>query len=300
MHFSVFAHLWLIKVIGQKLEVIRLKLYNGVDIPLLGLGAKEIYNKEEFDREYAFYMYSIEKGCNFFDTSAAYGRNDEALGQAIYDSGKRNRIKLMTKISNLQQKSDNIRRECEAHLKYLKTDYVDYYLIHWPQPGTFIKAYLELEKIYEDGLAKAIGVSNFNIHHLKELAICTNIKPMINQFEITPQLTQDALVNYCKALDIMPIAYSALGEMSDNLHYAEPIRMLAKKYNKTTAQIILKWNEQLGRPALTTTRNKEHFKESFLSSNGYELEEKEIYWINSINDNIRVRFNPDTVDYSIN
>lgn len=277
-----------------------LRLYNGVEIPQLGLGAKNVGTIEEYENDYEFYSYAIEKGCIFYDTSAAYGRNDEALGQAVLDSGKRKNIKIMTKISNLQQKSNDIRRECEAHLKYLKTDYVDYYLIHWPQPGTFIKAYQELEKLYEDGIARAIGVSNCNIHHLKELEIYTNIKPMINQFEITPQLTQDALVNYCKAFEIMPVAYSALGEMSDNLHYAEPIRSLAKKYNKTTAQIILKWNEQLGRPALTTTRNREHFKESFLDNVGYELLEKEIFWINSINDNVRVRFNPDTVDYSIN
>ena len=277
-----------------------LHLYNGVEIQKLGLGAKEIYSLDEYKKEYEFYCYAIEKGCYLFDTSAAYGRNDEALGQAIFDSGKRNKIGLMTKISNPQQKSDDIRRECEAHLRYLKTDYVDYYLLHWPHPGTYIKAYQALEKLYEEGLVRAIGVSNFNIHHLKELAMCTNIKPMINQFEITPQLTQDALVNYCKAFDIMPIAYSALGEMSDNLHNAEPIRYLAKKYNKSTAQIILKWNEQLERPALTTTRNKEHFMESFIDNVGYELEKREIFWINSINDNIRVRFNPDTVDFSVN
>ena len=280
--------------------MLMLSLYNGVEIPELGLGAKAVETEEECAREYEFYRYAIEKGCILFDTSAAYSRNDEALGQAVFDSGKRKKIKIMTKISNRQQKSDDIRRECEAHLKYLKVDYVDYYLIHWPQPGTFINAYMTLEKLYEDGLVKAIGVSNCNIHHLKELAMCANIKPMINQFEITPQLTQDALVNYCKAFDIMPVAYSALGEMSDNLHYAEPIRKLARKYNKTTAQIILKWNEQLGRPALTTTRNRDHFKESFLDNIGYKLEEKEIFWINSVNDNIRVRFNPDTVDFSVN
>ena len=275
-------------------------LYNGVGIPELGLGAKGIGTQEAYEKEYVFYRYAIEQGCCFFDTSAAYGRNDEALGAAVLESGKRKDIKIMTKISNPQQKADDIKRECERHLEYLKTDYVDYYLIHWPQPGTYIKAYQTLEKLYEEGVVKAIGVSNCNIHHLKELAMSTNIKPMINQFEITPQLTQDALLNYCKAFDIMPVAYSALGEMSDNLHYAEPVRALAKKYNKTTAQIILKWNEQLCRPALTTTRNKEHYRESFLDNTGYMLLEKEIFWINSINDNIRVRFNPDTVDYSIN
>lgn len=276
-----------------------LELYNNTTIPEIGLGAREVWTQEGYEKEYMFYLHAIENGCELYDTSAAYGRNDEALGQAIMDSGKRDKVKVMTKISNPQQKSDDIRRECERHLKFLKLDYVDYYLIHWPQPGTFIKAYQTLERLYDEGLAKAIGVSNCHIHHLKELEMRTNIKPMINQFEITPLLTQDSLVNYCKAFDILPVAYSALGEMNANLHYSEPIRKLAKKYNKTTAQIILKWNEQLKRPALTTTRNKDHFKESFMDNKGYVLDEKELFWINSVNDNVRVRFNPDTVDYSI-
>ena len=277
------------------------KLYNGVEIPKIGLGATMVPFGEAgnkiYERDYEFYKYAIEMGGILFDTSAAYWRNDEALGQAVLDTGKRNEVKIMTKVSNKQQRRENVRKEIEAHLRYLKTDYVDYYLIHWPQTGTFINTYKELERVYEEGLAKSIGVCNCNIHHLKELAACTNIKPMINQFEITPFFTQDALVNYCKAFDIMPVAYSVLGEMHDCLHKAEPLRKIAEKYNKTTAQIILKWNEQLGRPALTQTRNKEHYIESFIANTGYSLTDKEICWINSMNDNIRLRYNPDTADF---
>lgn len=281
-----------------------LKLYNGEEIAQIGLGAKIVgvdkSNFEDVKNEYEFYMYALaSNACMLYDTSAAYGRNDEALGNAIYDSAVREKIKIMSKVSNSQQREDNIRRTFEAHLKYMKTDYIDYYLIHWPQTGTFIKTYKQMESLYEEGLVKAIGVCNCNIHHLKELECEANIKPMINQFEITPLLTQDALVNYCKAFDILPVAYSAVGRMHDVLIKAEPIRVISEKYQKSPAQIIVKWNEQLGRTALVQTRKKEHFRELFIDNVGYKLTEKEICWINSLNNNIRLRYDPDTADFNI-
>ena len=281
-----------------------LKLYNGVEIPSLGLGAREIafgqLGEAELARDYNFYIKAILSGqCSLYDTSAAYGRNDEALGRAILDTDSRSRVMIMSKVSNAQQREQSLRRAFEAHLKYMNTDYLDVYLIHWPQIGTFTKAYLELEKLYEEGLVKAIGVCNCNIHHLKELASVANIKPMINQFEITPVFTQDALVNYCKAFDIMPIAYSALGRMHDVLMKSEPIRVLAQRYKKTPAQIIVKWNQQLSRVALVSTRNEEHFKELFQQNEDYTLTDKEICWINSLNDNIRLRYDPDMIDFTV-
>lgn len=280
-----------------------LELYNGVKIPEVGLGAKIIPFGEsglnELKKEYDFYMYAINtEACMLFDTSAAYGRNDEALGRAVLDSHSRKNVKIMSKVSNSQQKEGEIRRSFEAHLKYLQMDYIDFYLIHWPQTGTFVKTYIEIEKLYEEGLVKAIGVCNCNIHHLKELAYGTNIMPMINQFEITPIFTQDALVNYCKAFGIMPVAYSAVGRMHDVLVKAEAIRILSEKYGKSSAQIIMKWNEQLGRTALVQTRNKEHFNEIFCQNRDFMLTEKELYWINSLNNNIRLRYDPDTADFS--
>ena len=120
---------------------------------------------------------------------------------------------------------------------------------------------------------------------------------MINQFEITPVFTQDALVNYCKAFDIMPIAYSSIGRMHDVLIKGEPIRKLSQKYEKTPAQIITRWNMQLNRIALVRTRNKDHFKDVFKGVRDFELTEKEIWWINSMNDNIRLRYNADMTDF---
>lgn len=280
----------------------KIALSNDLEIPIRGLGARIVppgeIGEKMYQEDYDFYMYAINsKKCTMFDTSAAYGRNDEALGEAIRDSGKREEFQIITKISNVQQREGNIRKAFESHLKYLKMDYVDLYLIHWPQTATFINTYVEMEKMYREGLIKAIGVCNCNIHHIREIMQYTSIVPMVNQFEITPLMTQDSLVNYCKAFGIVPMAYSALGRMHDVLIKAEPIQRLSAKYKKTPAQIIMKWNEQLGRPALLQTRNKEHFMELFEDIDTFELEDKEIFWINSMNDNIRLRYNPDMADF---
>lgn len=280
-------------------------LCNGMKIANRGLGARSIWErdssreKELIAEEYEFYLYAISTGlCSLFDTSDAYGKNVESLGRAIKDSNTRGSVRVMTKISNAQQREGNLRKTFEEHLKRLNTDYVDYYLMHWPYPDRFTSTWKEMEKIYEDGLAKAIGVCNFKIHHFRELAVRSNIQPMINQIEITPIFTQDAIVNYCKAFDIVPVAYSSLGRMHDVLMNGDPIRIIAQKYQKTPAQIVVKWNEKLGRPALIQTRNKEHFCNLFGELNDFTLTEKEVCWINSMNDNIRLRYNPDAADMS--
>lgn len=282
-----------------------LTLCNGMKIANRGLGARSIWErdssreKELMAEEYEFYLYAISTGlCSLFDTSDAYGKNIESLGRAIKDSKTRDSVRVMTKISNAQQREGNLRKTFEKHLKRLNTDYVDYYLMHWPYPDRFTSTWKEMEKIYEDGLAKAIGVCNFKIHHFRELAVRSNIQPMINQIEITPIFTQDAIVNYCKAFDIVPVAYSSLGRMHDVLMNGEPIRIIAQKYQKTPAQIVTKWNEKLGRPALIQTRNKKHFCNLFGELNDFTLTEKEVCWINSMNDNIRLRYNPDAADMS--
>ena len=124
-----------------------------------------------------------------------------------------------------------------------------------------------------------------------------SVVPAINQFELHPLLTQDALVNYCKAFDIQPLAYTPLARMHDVLIKAKPVRELAQKYGKTPAQIILKWHMQKEQPVIVRTRKQNHYEEMFFKVNEFTLEQKEVYWINSLNDNIRVRYNPDCADF---
>lgn len=276
------------------------------NIPIQGLGASAIYgNRTDSDiedicrRQYEIYKYALVSGkCKLFDSSGAYGYNEEILGNALKDSKiDRKSIFLMSKISNRQQDKCDVRTALEHSLKVMNTEYLDLYFIHWPQTDTFIETYKQMEKLYAEGLIKGIGVCNFNKHHLEELMTKTEIIPAVNQFEIHPLFTQDALVNYCYANDIQPMAYTPVGRMHDCLIKSKPVYELSKKYQKTPVQIILRWHYQLGRIAIPRTLNKEHFDEIF-SIESFELTRKEICWISSLNENIRLRYNPDTCDFS--
>ena len=279
-------------------------LQNGLKIPKIGLGANGIWGGEEAKKsdlaraQYEIYYYALKsQKCKLFDTSESYGWNEEILGEAIRNVGKRSDILIMSKIGNKSQKDHDIRRTVEKSLKRLETDYIDIYLLHWPQYGTYINTYLQMEKMYEEGIIKAIGVCNCNRHHLEELAECVNINPMINEIEVHPLFTQDTLINYCYAHDINVVAYSPVGRMHDVLIKAKPIRQIADKYAKTPVQIILRWHYQLGRIAIPQTKSKTHFDEIY-AIDEFELTKKEVAWISSINDNVRMRYNSDNCDFS--
>lgn len=281
-------------------------LNTNVNIPKQGLGATVISSgKDNIEvlcrKQYEIYRYALKtKKCKLFDTSSAYGLNEEILGRALKDSGvDRKDIILMSKISNRQQDELNVRKAVEHSLKMLNTDYLDLYLIHWPQTGTFIETYKQMEQLYEEGMIKTLGVCNFHKHHLEELLANTTIVPAVNQFEIHPLFTQETLSNYCYYRGIQPIAYTPVARMHDILIKSRPIYELSLKYSRTPVQIILRWHYQLERVAIPRTLNKQHFDEIF-SIDEFELSEKEICWISSLNENIRLRYNSDTCDFSRN
>lgn len=283
-----------------------IQLNNGIYIPLQGLGGAAIYGSRSdvnvarlMQDQYEIYKYAMEeKECKLFDTSGGYGYNEEILGQVLSETKRlRNSMFITSKISNRQQETLNVRSALECSLKNLKIDYLDLYLIHWPQPDTFVETWLQMEKLYLEGLVKAIGVCNFSKHHLEYLMKKTQICPMVNQFEIHPLFTQDALVNYCRAYDIQPMAYTPIGRMHDCLIKAKPIQVLADKYNCSPVKIILQWHKQQRYVAIPRTLNKDHFDDFFVIDD-FQLTAKEVCWISSLNDNIRLRYNPDTVDFT--
>jgi len=122
------------------------------------------------------------------------------------------------------------------------------------------------------------------------------IPPMVNQFEVHPMFTQDALVNYCYAMDIKVIAYSPVARMHDVLIKSRPIYEISKKYSKSAVQVILRWHYQNERVAIPQTLNSEHFDE-FFEIFDFELDKKEMAWINSLNENMRMRYDPDNCDF---
>lgn len=270
-----------------------IKLNNGLSIPKIGLGTFPM-------NRYVLLKTVIQAtriGYNSFDTSRSYG-NEKALGFALKLSlVKRENIFITTKLSNEQQRTYNVKNALLSSLKLLKTDYVDLYLMHWPNPETYLDSWRQMEELYLQGYCKAIGVCNFHEHHLEELLKIAKIIPAINQIEIHPLLTQKPLIKYCKKHGIQPEAYSPLARMDKRLVENGVLENLAEKYNKTIAQIILRWDYQCGVISIPKTENKNRLREN-ISIFDFNMTEEEIESINNLNCNYRIRHNPDTCDFT--
>lgn len=179
-------------------------------------------------------------------------------------------------------------------LKKLGLDYLDLYLIHWPVAGKFKEAWRALETLYRQGKVRAIGVSNFQVHHLKELLQDAEIKPVVNQVEYHPRLTQKTLNEFCQQNGIQLEAWSPLmqGQLLDNQGLGE----IAKKYNKSIAQIILRWDLQNGVVTIPKS-TKEHRIIENSSIFDFELTLEEMNVISALNQDLRVGPDPDNFDF---
>lgn len=264
-------------------------LSNGVEIPVMGLGVYK--NVDETELETAVTS-ALEYGYRHIDTAKVY-RNEKGVGRAIKDSGvPREEIFVTTKVWNTDQGYDKTLKAFDESLEDLDMDYIDLYLIHWPMPGTYVDTWEALEKLYKDGKVRAIGVSNFNPHHLQDLFNECEIKPMLNQVEYHPHLAQPELKTFCREHDILLEAWSPLkrGRMFD-----EPVLVeLAEKYGKTPAQIILRWDVETGVSTIPKSVSADRVRE-----NGdvfdFELTAEEVKRISSLNRHERVGKDPDKV-----
>ena len=210
-------------------------------MPLLGLG---VFKSAEGDETYNAVKYAIEAGYRHIDTAAVYG-NEKSVGRAIADSGiKRGDIFVTTKLWNEDMRRGRQREAFKESLEKLGLDYVDLYLIHWPVKGEYVKSWKALEQIYKEGGARAVGVSNFHIHHLDDIFAASDLVPAVNQVECHPELTQMELVKYTQSKGIIFEPWSPLG--AGNLVDDETLKSIAKKYGKTAVQLILKWGLQRG------------------------------------------------------
>lgn len=271
-----------------------IKLNNGLNMPIIGLGT---YPLNRFKLIKAMY-FAYKNGCISFDTSSAY-RNERWLGigiKILKFFGAKN-LFITTKLSNHSQRKGNIREELLKSMKKLNLKYIDLYLMHWPNPDTYLDSWKEMEKLYEEGLVRAIGVCNFHEHHLEKLLEIAKVKPVINQIEIHPLLTQMPLREYCKSKKIQLQSYSPIARMDKKLVENQILISIAKKYNKSVPQIILKWNIQSNIITIPKSGNKIRIKENFDIFN-FELTNQELEEIDNLNENYRVRYNPDTVDYT--
>lgn len=216
-------------------------LNNGVKIPQLGFGVWQIPD----DEVAVPVKKAIEVGYRSIDTAKVYG-NERGVGEAIANSNvPREELFITTKVWNADQGYESTLKAFDESLEKLGLDYLDLYLIHWPTPefDDYVDTYKAMEKLYNDGRVKAIGVCNFNQEHLQRLLDECSVVPAVNQIECHPYLQQDELKAFCKKYDIYVESWSPLnqgGIVLDN----DVIKKLAKDHDKTPAQVIIRWHLQ--------------------------------------------------------
>ena len=220
-----------------------LTLNNGVQIPQLGFGVWQVPN----DEVAAAVRTALAAGYRSIDTAAIYG-NEEGTGQAIADAGiARDDLFVTTKLWNSEQGYDSTLAAFDESLRKLRLEQVDLYLIHWPCAGQdrYVDTWRAMERLYAEGRIRAIGVSNFHEHHLQRLFDETGTVPAVNQIELHPYLVQADIRKFGEQHDIRTEAWSPLAQGGDVLTDATVVG-LAEKYDRTPAQVILRWHLQLG------------------------------------------------------
>lgn len=216
-------------------------LNTGAEMPMLGLGVYKATGENEVQQAI---VNAADIGYRLIDTASVY-KNEEGVGVGIRSSKiPRKNFFITTKVWNNAQRVGDIEGAFNRSLERLKLDYVDLYLIHWPVPGCYMDTWHEMEQIYRSGRAKAIGVSNFSMLNLAELTENSEIIPAVNQIEFHPLWNRSELVEYCQTHGIAVQAYAPLarGAYLDN----PMLQPIAEKYNRSTAQIGLRWSIQKG------------------------------------------------------
>jgi methylglyoxal/glyoxal reductase len=264
-------------------------LHNGVKMPWMGLGVFKVTDGEEVIESVKA---AIRNGYISIDTASFY-KNEEGVGQAIRESGvPREDLFITTKLWNSDQGYESTLKAFETSLDKLGLDYLDLYLIHWPGKDKYKETWKAFEELYKQGRVRAIGVCNFQVHHLEDLIASAEIKPMVNQVEFHPHLTQKELLAYCKSEGIQLEAWSPLKQ--GKLLNHPVLEDIAQKYNKSVAQVILRWDLQHG--VVTIPKS---VKEQRIIDNAnvfdFELSAEDMEKIDGLNEDSRAGSHPDTM-----
>ncbi|MCG2622246.1 aldo/keto reductase [Arthrobacter sp. I2-34] len=274
----------------------KVQLNNGVLMDRIGYG---LYKVPPSDAE-ALCIQALDAGYRMLDTAALYA-NEAGVGQAVHRftseqaEASREDIFITTKVWNDQHGFDAALRAYDHSLKTLALDYVDLYLIHWPLPrlGKFIDTYRALERLYHEGRVRAIGVSNFKIHHLEQLLEATDVVPAVNQVELHPWLQQADLRDFHDRHGIRTEAWSPLGR---GAVLADPVvRELAGQLGRTPAQVVLRWHLQLGNIVIPKASSNARIREN-LDLAGFSLDEGAMQRLAGLERNGRIGSDPDEVN----
>lgn len=263
-------------------------LSNGVKMPYVGLGT---YLSHEGNEVINAINYALEFGYRHIDTASIY-KNEIGVGKAVNESGiPRSEIFITTKVWNSNQGYESTLKAFSESKKALN---IDLYLIHWPTKGKYKETWRALEKLYRDGEVKAIGVSNFLENHLNDLLPTAEIVPMVNQVEFHPYLVQPALREMCKKHNIQFESWSPL--MQGRITQVPLINTLAEKYQKSAAQIVLRWNLQKDIVIIPKSISKDR-----IISNAqlfdFELSNEDVIAIDSLDKSFRYGADPNNFNF---
>ncbi|PAE94969.1 aldo/keto reductase [Shouchella clausii] len=258
-------------------------LNNGVNMPQLGFGVWQVPDEEATPAV----AKALEVGYTSIDTAMIY-KNEAGVGKAIKESGiDREKLFITTKVWNADQGYEQTLKAFDASLERLGLDYIDLYLIHWPTPhyDQYIETYKALEKLYNDGRVRAIGVCNFDIDHLERLLDECDVTPVLNQVECHPYFAQNELKDFCAKHNIYVEAWSPLDQGGEVLT-DEVVEKIAKAHDKTTAQVVLRWHLQNNTIVIPKSVTPSRIEENF-DVFDFELSDEEMDAINRLDRNQR-------------
>lgn len=267
-------------------------LNNSVRIPQFGFGVYQIKPQDTV----AATRSALEIGYRHIDTAEMYG-NEKEVGQAVRESGlPREDVFVTSKLNNGYHAREDALRAFDQTLKDLGFDYLDLFLIHWPLPGVgdYVETWQAMEEIYRSGRAKAIGVSNFQPHHLRRLFEMTEIVPAVNQIEVHPYLTQEEVRAFDAQHGILTEAWSpiAQGKVLDDATIAH----IAERVGKSTAQVTLRWHIERGDIVFPKSVTRSRIEENF-DIFDFELSGDDVAAISGLNRNERTGPDPDSFNY---
>jgi len=268
----------------------KMKMNNGIDIPQFGLG---VYLTKSGQECVNAVTWALEAGYRHIDTAKIYG-NEKEVGEAVRNSGiERDELFIKTKLWNDDHGYESALKAFDKSLKTLNTDYIDMYLIHWPVKGKRKESWKALEKIYESGYCKSIGVSNYMIIHLEELFTYANVIPVINQVEFSPYNYQKDLLDFCNKNKIILEAYSPLTRMKK--HDDPNVLSIAKKHNKTVAQVLIRKKKKKEIVVIPKSSHKERIIEN-ANVFDFSIDESDMKILNNLDEGFRVSWDPTTTD----
>ncbi|WP_370901115.1 aldo/keto reductase [Chryseobacterium gossypii] len=262
-------------------------LNNGVDIPALGFGVWQMDDLKECENAV---IKAIDTGYRMIDTASIY-LNETAVGKAVRNSGvSRDELFITSKLWVQDHGYEKAKPAFQRTLDRLQMDYLDMYLLHWPF-GDFTGAWKALEELYREGRIRAIGVCNFTIEKMEELKANSTVIPVINQIELHPLFQQKELQVYNRENNIVTEPWSPLGNGNAGLLNNEDLQTIAGKYNKTVAQVILRWHLQEGFVVIPKSVTPSRIEENF-NVFDFELSEDEMDAIRALDTGKRLFFDP--------